>query len=63
MGSDAIILTPNVEIIRDINGELLDESMIVSVMTCAAPMLAQGMERINRGSSIRNFFIIEFVVC
>ena len=47
MGSDAIILTPNVEIIRDINGELLDESMIVSVMTCAAPMLAQGMERIN----------------
>lgn len=47
MGSDAIILTLNVEIIRDINGELLDESMIVSVMTCAAPMLAQGMERIN----------------
>lgn len=47
MGSDAIILTPNVEIIRDINGELLDESIIVSVMTCAAPMLSQGMERIS----------------
>lgn len=44
MGSDAMILTPNVEIIRDVNGELLDESLIVSVMTCAAPMIAQGME-------------------
>lgn len=44
MGSDAMILTPNVEIIKDVNGELLDESLIVSVMTCAAPMIAQGME-------------------
>ncbi len=47
MGSDAIILTPNVEIIKDVNGELLDESLIVSVMTCAAPMLTQGTEGMN----------------
>lgn len=47
MGSDAIILTPYVEIIKDINGELLDESVVVSVMTCAAPMLLQGAERIS----------------
>jgi len=44
MGSDAIILTPNVEIIRDANGDFLDDSIIVSVMTCAAPMITQGME-------------------
>lgn len=47
MGSDAIILTPNVEIIKDVNGELLDESLIVSVMTCAAPMITQGMEDLS----------------
>lgn len=47
MGSDALILTPNVEMIRDANGELLDDSIIVSVMTCAAPMLIQGMEGLS----------------
>lgn len=47
MGSDAIILSPNVEIIKDVNGELLDESIIVSVMTCAAPMITLGMEGLN----------------
>lgn len=47
MGSDAIILTPNVEIIKDVNGELLDDSIIVSVMTCAAPMITQGMESLS----------------
>lgn len=44
MGSDAIIITPKVEIIKDENGELLDESVIVAVMTCAAPMLTYGKE-------------------
>lgn len=48
LGSDAIILTPNVEIIKDVNGELLDESIIVSVMTCAAPMLTPGMEGLTK---------------
>lgn len=43
MGSDAIILTPNVEIIKDVNGDLLDESVVVSVMTCAAPMITHGL--------------------
>ena len=47
MGSDAIILSPNVEIIKDVNGELLDESITVSVMTCAAPMITLGMEGLN----------------
>lgn len=44
MGSDAIVLTPNVEIIKDANGELLEDSFIVSVMTCAAPMISKGIE-------------------
>ena len=44
MGSDAIMITPQVEIIKDENGSLLSESVIVSVMTCAAPMLSDGME-------------------
>lgn len=47
MGSDAIILTPNVEIIRDADGELLDDSFIVSVLTCAAPVIYQGMGRVS----------------
>ena len=44
MGSDAVMITPQVEIIKDENGDLLDGSVIVSVMTCAAPMLRDGME-------------------
>ena len=44
MGSDAIMITPQVEIIKDENGELLPESVVVSVMTCAAPMITEGKE-------------------
>ena len=44
MGSDALMITPQVEIIRDSDGELLDETVIVSVVTCAAPMIKHGME-------------------
>ena len=44
MGSDALMITPQVEIIRDENGELLDDSVIVSVLTCAAPMVSRGKE-------------------
>ncbi len=50
MGSDAIIITPNVEIIKDENGNLLNESIIVSVMTCAAPMLRRGMEGLSQSA-------------
>ena len=44
MGSDAVMITPKVEIIKDERGEPLPESVVVSVMTCAAPMLSHGME-------------------
>ena len=46
LGSDAIMITPQVEIIKDENGNLLPESAVVAVMTCAAPNLKyspQGM--------------------
>ena len=42
LGSDAIIINPQVEIIKDENGELLDETVIVAVMTCAAPRFRDG---------------------
>ena len=44
MGSDGIIITPKVEIFKDANGDLLDDSAVVAVMTCAAPMITYGME-------------------
>lgn len=44
MGSDAMIFTPQVEIIRDEHGNLLDETSIVAVLTCAAPMITRGTE-------------------
>lgn len=39
MASDAVILSPNVEIIRDRNNDLLDDSKVVAVITSAAPNL------------------------
>ena len=48
MGSDGIIITPKVEIIKDEKGELLDESVIVAVMTCAAPMIKRGLEGLSQ---------------
>lgn len=47
MGSDAIIITPKVEIIKDENGNLLDETVVVAVMTCAAPMILYGYEGLS----------------
>ena len=48
MGSDAIIITPKVEIIKDDNGALLNDSVIVAVMTCAAPCLRKGFEGLTQ---------------
>ena len=48
MGSDAVIIHPQVEIIKDENGDLLEDTIIVAVMTCAAPMLIYGMEGMDQ---------------
>ena len=48
MGSDALILSPAVEVIRDDAGALLEETVIVSVLTCAAPMVTSGTEGLTQ---------------
>ncbi len=44
MGSDAVIISPEVEVIKDKDGELLAGTFPISVMTCAAPMVRLGFE-------------------
>lgn len=44
LGSDALMIAPYVEIIKDANGDLLDDTVVVSVLTCAAPMISHGKE-------------------
>jgi uncharacterized protein (TIGR02452 family) len=43
LGTDAVIITPRVEIIRDDDNELLEDSVVVAVMTCAAPNIRDGI--------------------
>ena len=42
MATHALMITPQVEIIKDERGRLLPESTVVSVLTCAAPMISHG---------------------
>lgn len=48
MGSDAMILTPKVEVFKDKNGETMEESFIVSVLSCSAPDLRNGLQGLTR---------------
>lgn len=47
MGSDGMIFTPKVEIIRDEDGNLLEDTVVVAVLTCAAPMVKHGTEGLS----------------
>lgn len=47
MGSDAFILSPKVEIIKDRNGDFLESPRIAAAITCAAPYLKFGMGRMT----------------
>lgn len=47
LASDAVIFTPYVEIIRDEAGNLLEDSSVVSVITCAAPNIGGGLEGLS----------------
>ena len=42
LGSDAIVINPQVEIIKDEHGTLLPKTAVVAVMTCAAPRFRTG---------------------
>lgn len=44
MGSDGIILSPNVEVIKDFKKETLSKPFEISVMSCSAPMIRLGLE-------------------
>ena len=55
MGSDAMIFSPEVEIFRDEHGELMDHTVIVAVLTCAAPMISYGLEGMSE-SEYRGMF-------
>lgn len=46
-GSDAIMLTENVEVIKDRCFNFLDNSFLVSVITCAAPMVSPISHRLE----------------
>lgn len=41
LGSHAVMISPQVEIVKNNQGKLLNSSVIVSVMTCAAPNLRE----------------------
>ncbi len=56
MGSDAMIFSPEVEIFRDEHGELMDETAIVAVLTCAAPMITYSMEGMSENEYIEMFY-------
>ncbi len=47
MGSDAMMISPSVEIIRDADGELLDRTAVAAVLTCAAPYISRGYEGLS----------------
>lgn len=48
MGSDAIMLSPYVEVIKDFSSDTLFEPFSVSVMSCAAPMVRLGLEGMSQ---------------
>ena len=47
MSSDYMILSPNVEIFRDEENKLLKDSMIVSVLSCAAPYVSRDKDKLE----------------
>ncbi|MCD8181051.1 MAG: TIGR02452 family protein [Firmicutes bacterium] len=44
MASDAVMMSANVEVIKDSASELLNEPFEIAVMSCAAPMVRLGLE-------------------
>ncbi len=48
MGSDGVMLSPNVEVIKGTASELLDQPFPISVMSCAAPMVRLGLEGMSQ---------------
>ncbi|MBO4556781.1 MAG: TIGR02452 family protein, partial [Elusimicrobiales bacterium] len=49
LGTDAFILTPHVEIIRDRQGNFFEEPFVAAVLTCAAPDIRNGLHGMDKG--------------
>lgn len=52
-GSDACIISPNVEIIKDTDGNNLSDTFICGVLTCAAPNVKRGYNGLNKDEYIK----------
>ncbi|MCD8036606.1 MAG: TIGR02452 family protein [Clostridiales bacterium] len=48
MGSDAVIISPNVEVIKDSSSEIISEPFPISIMSCSAPMVRLGLEGMSK---------------
>ncbi|MCD8248571.1 MAG: TIGR02452 family protein, partial [Lachnospiraceae bacterium] len=48
MGSDGVMLSPCVEVLKDASAEILSEPFSLSVMSCAAPMIRMGLEGMSQ---------------
>ncbi len=48
MGSDGVIISPNVEVIKDASAKNMSEPFAISVMSCAAPMIRMGLEGMSK---------------
>ncbi|MCD8149823.1 MAG: TIGR02452 family protein [Clostridiales bacterium] len=48
MGSDAVMVSPDVEVIKDASSETLQDPFPISVMSCAAPMVRLGLEGMSQ---------------
>ena len=56
LASDSIILSPEVEIIRGSNDQLLPETTVVAVLSCAAPMIGQEDDSIANTTMKKLFY-------
>ncbi|MCD8347201.1 MAG: TIGR02452 family protein [Lachnospiraceae bacterium] len=48
MGSDGVMISPYVEVLKDGSSETLSEPFPISVMSCAAPMIRLGLEGMSQ---------------
>ncbi|MCC8102326.1 MAG: TIGR02452 family protein [Clostridiales bacterium] len=48
MGSDGVMISPCVEVLKDASSETLSEPFLISVMSCAAPMIRLGLEGMSQ---------------
>ena len=65
MGSDAMIFSPEVEVFRDEEYALMEETAVVAVVTCAAPLVSYGLEGMSESEYEDMFYtrIVRLLKC